>query len=288
MKINPYLEVLIAASIWGTTGIFVKFLHLPSTTLTLIRAGVPVILIFFYFLLFKKKILHFGKSPIMLLASLLNGLRMFLYFIGFTATTVGNAVIILYTGPIFTAIFSSIALKEKLTARKIFLLFLAFTGIVIMYSNNYFSFTNKDFLGMTAILISTVINSITLVIFKNEIHKHSRLQTIYYQNLIPLIMFLPFIFINKPFPTLNQWTVGIFYAFLIGIVAYILFFSALKKIEVSFSAILSYMEVVSAILLAVIFLAEKITPNMLLGGGLILLSAILLNRYSKVPETVGD
>lgn len=280
MKFNPYLETLLAATIWGSTGLFIKTLQLPSTTLTFIRAVVPALIIGVYLFSKRKKLFRKGILP-MIWASVLNGIRMLLYFIGFNLTTVGNAVIILYTGPVFVTLFSSLYLKEKITYKKVLLLLLAFAGILVMYSNSYFSFTNKDFIGMTAVLFSTIIFAFTVIIFKKEIDKYSRLETVFYQNLIPVFMFLPFLFINQPFPTLFQWTLGSIYAFLIGVVGFTLYFSALKRIDASTSSILTYVEVVSAITLAVVFLHETITWNMVIGGAMILTSTILLNLYSK-------
>ncbi|MBI2665482.1 DMT family transporter, partial [Candidatus Woesearchaeota archaeon] len=90
----------------------------------------------------------------------------------------------------------------------------------------------------------------------------------------------PFIFINKPLPTLPQTSVGIFYGALIGLVGFVLFFSALKKIKVSTVSFLSYTEVVSAIILAVIFFQETLTWNMIVGGLLIILATTLIKKES--------
>ena len=57
---------------------------------------------------------------------------------------------------------------------------------------------------------------------------------------------------------------------MIGLLAFLLWFSALKKVKASTAALLSYFEVISAIVLGVIFLKEGITLNMIIGGGIIL------------------
>ena len=44
----PYLEVIIAAIIWGSTGVFVKFLALPPTTITFFRLAIPTLCLFIF------------------------------------------------------------------------------------------------------------------------------------------------------------------------------------------------------------------------------------------------
>lgn len=278
---NPYLEVIFAAAIWGTTGSFIKILKLPSTTLTFIRAAVPTFVIFAY-LFIKKKPLFKGSRHLVFTASFLNAVRMLLYFIGFNLTSIGNAVIILYTGPIFTNLFGSFFLKEQITKKQVMLSGLAFLGIVVMYSNKPFTFGDRDFIGMSAVLVSTILYSLTVIIFKAEIQKYSKLETIFYQNILAVFIFSPFLLINKPVPTVNQWIIATIYAMLIGLIGFMLFFSALKKIPASVATLLTYVEVISAITFAVLLFHEVISINMIVGGGLIVLSTILLQRLQTV------
>src|SRR5438105_1676097 len=106
MNINPYFEVIFAATIWGLTGSFIRILHLPSTTLSFIRSAVPTIILFIYFLINRKNVFR-NSNVTIYFASFLNAIRILFYFIGFQMTSIGNAVIILYTGPIFTSFFES-------------------------------------------------------------------------------------------------------------------------------------------------------------------------------------
>src|SRR3989338_10409211 len=277
MALNPYLEAIIAGIIWGSSGIFVKYLNLPPTTVTFFRLAIPTLILLLFFIFKKIKLFH-GNNKLILLASTLNAGRVYLYTVGFTFASIGNAIIILYTWPIFTTIFSILFLKEKVPKRTFFLLFLALGGTALIYLNNEFSFSDKNFIGITAMLFSAVIYAFTVIIFKKELEKYSKYETIFYQNVIGSIIFIPFIFINKPLPTLFQTSIGIFYGALIGVVGFVFFFSALKKIKASTVSFLSYTEVVSAIILAVIFFQETLTWNIIVGGLLIILATTLTKK----------
>jgi len=277
MRINPVLEVVIAAIIWGTTGIFIKYLNLSPTSIAFFRAAIPTIVLGIYFIVKKQNIFHINFKY-MLFASSLNALRIYLYYVGFTLTSIGNAVIILYTWPIFVTILSIIFLKERLSKRSIILLSLAFLGIIITYINKEISFDDKDFIGMTSVLISSAIYAITVIIYKKGSNKYSKLEIVFFQNVIGAIIFLPFIITAKPYPTLVQISVASIYAILIGLVAFGLFFSGLQKLKVSTASIITYIEVVSAIIFSIIIYQEIPTWNILVGGGFIIISTILMKK----------
>ena len=157
-----------------------------------------------------------------------------------------------------------------------------------MYSNKEISFGSDDFLGTGAMLLSAIIFSITAVIFKKELKYYSETETIFYQNLLGAIVFLPFIFINKPLPTITQIGAASIYAFLFGIVAFLLFFYALKRLKMSHYSLLAYWEVPAALIFSVIFFKEVITLNMIFGGALIIVAGLLLQREKPTMQNDAD
>jgi len=279
---NPYLEVVLASVIWGTTGIFAKLLHLHPASFTFIRSFAAALFILAYFII-KKRRLNTKGNRLIYLTAFLNAPRILLYFFALSLTTVGNVVIIEYTYPVFITLFSSLYLKEKISMMQIFVLLLAFAGILVMYGSSTFSLSNRDFVGLTAVLGSTLIFVINSLIIKKVIHRHSRLEIVLYQNLIPACILLPFFLIVRPLPTPIQWTFASVHGVLIGVVAFALYFSALRKIDLSTASIITYLEVVSAIFFSVIFLKETLTWNIVVGGSLILLATILLHGFSSKP-----
>lgn len=279
--VNPHIEIIIAALIWGSTGAIVKVLKLPPTTITFFRFAVPAITMVILFLCTDRRYLK-SNNKLMLLASALNALRMPFYFASFMLTTIANAIIILYTWPIFVTILSTVFLKEKISRRNIIQIFLAFLGILTIYSNKGLTFADKDFLGMSSMLLSAFVYSFTVIIYKKESHKHSKYEIIWYQNIIGAFVFLPFLFINHPFPTSGQFFLLTGYACLIGVIGFSLFFSALKIIKASVAVLFTYFEVISAILLGLIFFKEAISWNIFVGGLLIMGSTIIQRSKIKI------
>ena len=58
MKLNPYLAIILAATLGGSSGVFIKLLDLPSTTITFFRLFVPVAIRLVYFTWKKVKLFH--------------------------------------------------------------------------------------------------------------------------------------------------------------------------------------------------------------------------------------
>jgi drug/metabolite transporter (DMT)-like permease len=285
MKINPYLGVIIALTFGAFNGVLTKWLKLDPTIITFFRLGTPA-LVLFLFLRFYKKTKIFRKGhKLMLLASAFNAARMFLYFLAFTYTSIANAIIILYTWPIFSSIFSIIFIKEKTKWKEWLLISLAFLGVIIMIGSQELSFSNTDLIGMLIMLVSAAMYAITVVIFKKGSKEYNQTETIFYQNILGAIIFLPFIFIKSEGLTITKSLLAIGqYGLLVGIGSFILIFTALKKLKVVHFSLINYWEVIAGVIFGIIFLKEAVTLNMILGGLIIISSGVGLIFYKKMNK----
>jgi drug/metabolite transporter (DMT)-like permease len=154
----------------------------------------------------------------------------------------------------------------------------AAAGIVLVYLDKEFSFSNRDFAGMAAMLVSALATAVFMVVFKKSTERYSNPELIFHQNIVGAAIFLPFLFIDMPALNIVRLGTVTFYSLLVGVIGFALYFPALKKAKVSTVSFLAYFEPVSAILFAAILLGEGITWNMAAGGLLIIGSAILLKK----------
>ena len=184
----------------------------------------------------------------------------------------------LYSWPVFAAIFSNLFLKEPLPRLNKILLAVAMLGIVLIYSGKRIDLNNQVFLGMSAMLLSAALYSTTVIIFKKESVRYTKLQIVFFQNLVGAFLFLPFFLLDLDALTLHKSWVASGYAFLIGIVGFGLFFSSLQKVKASTASFLAYIEVISAILFGVLLFSETLTWNVIVGGVLIIGSSVILKK----------
>lgn len=130
--------IIIAGLFWGSMGIFVRHLNVLGFTsvqvacLRLVTAGIlfAVILLIKDPKGFKIKV---KDIPLFLALGLVSILFFTCcYFTAIRLMTMSTAAILLYTSPIWVMILAVIFLKEKLTARKVIALILAFAGCVLV------------------------------------------------------------------------------------------------------------------------------------------------------------
>ncbi|GAB5555566.1 MAG: DMT family transporter [Saprospiraceae bacterium] len=277
MKSSAFWAVLCAACIAGSAGLFIKSMSISPVSQAWLRMAIPTIVMAIWMRL--EGIAFFrGNWKKMTLISIMGTVRMVLFFVAYTYATIGNAVIIFYTFPIFSAIFGFVLLREQVNRRQQLLLLMAFTGIVLAFSNKPFSLESNDFIGMMAAMASALIYALTVVLFKSESKNYSWKELVFYQNFSGLILLLPFFQFGAAMAL--DYTLGITYGLLIGVIVFGLFFFGLKRLPASIAAALMYMEVVSAIVLSTLFMGEQLSWPMIFGGILILGSSLLLKRTS--------
>lgn len=277
MRQKAFYLVVGAALLSGISGVIVKFMAIPATSMAWIRMATPTIIIGLWLLYKGRNILRPGFK-MMLTASVFNTIRMLFFFLAYIYTSISNTIIVLYTWPIFAVLFSVIFLKEKVSIRQYALLFTSFLGILIVYAGHEFSLADDDFKGLTAGVICALFYSLTVIIFKSKTNEFDPFETIFFQNFLGALVFLPFFVTNTPVPRPLDWTLGLTHGVVIGIIMFTMFFYGLRTIKASTASMITYIEVIAAITFAYLMLDEVPRPNMIIGAVLILFSTLMLQK----------
>lgn len=272
--------VIICALIAGTNGVLIKQMTSMSPgMIAWFRTIVPVL--FLLPSVWRKDGIAFkGNYRHMLLASLINAARMFLYLIAYKYTSIGNAVVLFYSYPLFVTAVESLYYKRPIHKKQWLFLLLAFTGIIITYAGKPFTFESDDFIGMLAALAAAVGYAVTVMMFKKESNNYSQNQIVIYQNIAGAVLFLPFL-ADLPSANIGHIGIALVYGIVIGVVVFKMFFYGLKFLPAATTSSLMYLEVVSAILLGYFILGEKLSWNTYLGGALILISSFYISRLNR-------
>jgi drug/metabolite transporter (DMT)-like permease len=274
---NPVLQIAIASILLGWSGVFIKFAELSPLVMSFFRAGIPLAFVIGIFL-YRKEPLFAGATPLLLLTSFLDAVRGFCYIVGFSYADLSSAVIILYTWPLFATLFSWLFLKEAIPKRNLLLLPCFLLGIIVIYANGEISFSSKSFIGLTSVLVASILVACTLIMYKVKSVDFSVYRLIFFQNLFAGLIAFPFLLITRPLPTPFQMTMGTMYGVSVGIVGFIFFFSALSKLKASTTALLCYLEVLSTIICGIVFFKEQLSLNMIVGASLILGGSFFLRK----------
>ncbi len=289
-KSAPSLLVIIAASLWGTIGVFTRTLTdfgFTAFDLMLARASMTALTLIAYFLIFdrEKLKLKLKDLPIFILTSLISCILFnFCYTNAINSGSTGVASTLLYTSPIFVTVISAVIFKEKITKIKIAALILSFSGCVLVSGvlGSEVSLSPKAlFFGIA----SGFTYGLYSIFSKIGMRSYSPLTFTAYTFLTATVILLPFnttrLFSGDMPCDVKSILVLILFAFVTNVIPYICFTTGLKFLPAGKVNITATIEPVVATLLGVFVFDEKLSLFSLAGIFLVLFSAVILNIPKK-------
>ena len=127
------LKMFTSMFIFGTIGLFVRNIALPSSVIALVRGAIGMTFLFLVISVQKKKLSTesiFRNLKWLILSGGFLGFNWILLFEAYRYTTVATATLCYYMAPILIILISPIILKERLTLRKLLCVLAALVGMV--------------------------------------------------------------------------------------------------------------------------------------------------------------
>ncbi|MDC0036938.1 DMT family transporter [bacterium] len=278
----PFFYVVLAAFIWGLTGVFVKGSDLSVIHLCLLRVGVPV-LISVFFLTKEQLFLHQNKYFVLI--SVLSVFRLGLQIFSFKYTSsLGTSLVLIYCWPMFHYVVLMLFKKERFSWFMLGCLLSSFSGVGISLMEQSFTWDLSTGIASLAALAAAIIVGVNTMLIKEHCNQLSAMETVYIFNCVGAGALLPFCggLIHVPVLSLG---LGVIYGLVIGWAAFWLFFKALNQVASSQASVLAYIEVPSGMLCAFLLFQEGVTFLVLCGGLVIFLSSLVLLRhaYKETP-----
>lgn len=279
------LTFLSAMGIFGTIGIFVKYIPLSSALIAFIRGVMGVIFLAAVMLLTRKKPDKDAikkNLSILFLSGAAIGFNWILLFESYNHTTVATATVCYYLAPIFLLLASPL-LGERLTARKLLCVGIALLGLVFVSG-----VTEGGIPGITetkGILfgIGAALLYATVMLLNKKLSPIPAYDKTVLQLGFAALVLLPYLLFTGEFSapqlTFVQWLLLGLVGILHTGIAYTLYFGAMKDLPAKTIAIFSYLDPVIAVILSSLLLQERITLWGVVGTVLILGSAL----YSELP-----
>jgi drug/metabolite transporter (DMT)-like permease len=234
-----------------------------------------------------EKNIHIPRSlwKIILIQSLIGTTIYQLFFIhGLNFTTATSTSIILAMTPIFVALLSNLVKHEKLNPIAWTGILLSFIGFYFVISPNINSFKLSTNLKGDLLILGGILSwAVYTVSAKPLLEKISPLKFTAITMFIGTIFFLPFslksVYIFEWGKiSFTAWS-GLIYSGLFALaISYVIWYSSVKKIGNSKTAIYSNLQPVFAIIFAFIILKEKISFFQLIGA-IIIFTGVYLTRW---------
>jgi drug/metabolite transporter (DMT)-like permease len=197
----------------------------------------------------------------------------------------GLAAILFATMPFFVAIFAHILLvNERLNFVKILSLLIGFLGVIIIFGKS-FNNANNNMLGMSCFIVAASSSAFSGVLTKKNLHAINPIMIAGVQMFLGTIFLIILAFWVEDLDdfriTLKSISALLYLSFLGSVLAFVIYFWLLKKIEATKLSIIAFVCPVVALVLSYFFMNEKITLNLLLGSFFVLVGIVLLYGFGK-------
>lgn len=275
-------DLIFSVSVFGTIGIFVRWIGLPSSVIALVRGAVGAA-----FLLLLARFRHApidraalrSRWQLLLLSAAMMSFNWITLFEAYRYTTVATATLCYYMAPIFVTLISPILLKERLTARKLLCVFLALAGMVFVSGVPQSGPPGpSEAKGILLALCSAALYAGVILI-----NKYLAGVPAYDRTLLQLAgaaaVMIPYILLTEDLSAMSVTPLG---AVLLLIVAvfhtgwcYALYFGSMTVLSAQTVALFSYIDPIVAILLSALLLKEPLGWSGILGAALVLGSTLV-------------
>lgn len=272
---SPRLMLVVAMTLFGTIGYFVRNIPLSSGAIALCRAVIAVGVMGIYLLLSKQGIKLKSprkQLPLLAVSGAAIGINWILLFEAYRYTTVSLATLSYYFAPVLVMVVCPILFREKLTIRQIICFCMSTVGLVLITGFGL-SGAGTDGKGILLGLGAAVFYAFAVILNK-YIRGVDGMQRTFWQFLAAAVVLLPYVLLTGGVELLKLNYPAIISLLIVGLVhtglCYCLYFSALKELPGQKAAILSYIDPLVAVVVSVTLLREPITLWQILGGSMIL------------------
>ena len=284
---NAKASLILAMVIFGTIGIFRKYIPLPSGIVACARGilGVAFLLIFIKI----KKIKMDEKAikkhlAILLVSGGFIGLNWVLLFESYRYTSVAVATLCYYMAPIFVMIVSPFLLKEKLTGRKMLCVIVALIGMVFVSGVLDGGITDISELKGILFGLGAAALYASVVMMNQKLREVPTYDKTIMQLGAAAVVLIPYILFVEDLSAVTLTPLMAIMLIVVGVVhtgiAYALYFGSMNGLKAQTVALFSYIDPIVAIILSALFLKEPMTVYSAIGAVLVLGATMI----SELPE----
>jgi drug/metabolite transporter (DMT)-like permease len=215
---------------------------------------------------------------------------------GFVVGQASSCAILYLMVPIFTAVWAPLILKERITRLRILCLGIGLVGVLIMsakelkeaniWESNYFR-------GNLLFLAGCVSGSFYNVYSKKLMQKFTERDVLIYGYIVAAIASIPILLWKEPncFQNLLEldtraWMAVGFISFFVYGISMLVFFYVMQFLPVTVVVSSTYLIPVFGVVIAVVFLHEKLDTLTIIGAGIVLAATILILKYDSEVQPV--
>ena len=220
----------------------------------------------------------------------------FSYVSGVTKTLVSNASIVGLLLPVVTALLASLMLGERITRLRLLALALGLLGVLFLSAQSLrqSAFLQTKYLeGNLLVLVCVACNAYYNVYCKGLFGRFQQVEIVALTFITASVASLPLIIWVDPFHpdefrtfAWQTWVAFFYQAVIAYNIAMLVFFTALKHLEVTVASLSLYLIPVFGVSIAAVLLHERLSGLALCGTAIVFLSTMLIVKYDQAQKPV--
>ena len=282
---QAYLMLIASMLIFGTIGIFRRYIPLSSGMLACARGLMGAAVLAAFVKLRGGRIRHgIGWKKVLLLGVTggIMGANWILLFEAYNYTTVPVATLCYYMQPTIVVFLSPLLFGERITPKKLGCALVSILGMVLVAGvADGGSIRSADVTGILLGLGAAVLYA-TVIILNKKVQIADDYEKTILQLLSAAIVMAPYLLLTEDFSALRLDVYAAVMLAVVGLVhtglAYALYFSSMRSLKAQTIAMLSYIDPVSSLILSALILHEQLTVYGLIGAVCIIGAALISEK----------
>ena len=277
------IQIHIAVFLFGFAGLFGKFLSCSPLYIVFGRTFFAFMALFLYAKFVSKTKLSISSKNsglFFILQGILLAVHWWSFFLSIQISSVAVGLVTFSTFPLFVTFMEPLFFKEKLEIKNIILAAVVFIGILFIIPE--FNISNNITKGAIAGIFSGFTFALLALVNRKNTETSDSIAIAFYQNLFACIfLILPIITIHTPIPELNTLPKLIFLGVVCTAIAHTMFINSLNFIKAQTASVITCLEPVYGIVLALFILNEIPGLRTILGGLIIIGVSIVASIQHK-------
>lgn len=267
------LCVVIAAILWSTGGLLIKWVDWNPIAIAGIRSGISsMVMLGFWWILTKR----LPKKPdkFVLLAAINYVVLVMLFVSANKLTTSANAILLQFTAPAWVMIFGAWFFKEKFHKKDVITVVVVFAGMLLFFIGDI---DGGGLLGNILAIFSGISMALMIISLK-KVKNHKPLEVIFWGNFFTFFVGLPFYF-SLSFTGSNLVGIILLGVFQLGL-SYIFFTKGIQNVSALEGILIPVIEPLLNPVWVFLGTGEKPTQFALIGGAIVIAAVV----YHSVIE----
>lgn len=291
MRLHPWnTAVAVIAASWGFVSVIVAGVDLPGEALVFWRCVLAALTLPAILLVLGRldALALRRRRPQVLGLGLLLALHWLLFFETIKRASVAVAILLVYTAPIFLAVIAPLLLPERRSRVALAALAVSAPGIALI------ALAGDGGSGASAVAVATGLGAaltyaLLIVGTKSVVRVVSPFTVTFWNYLVVSLLLVPVLAgSERVLPTAAEWPAVLVLGAVLTAVLGVLYVRTLRNVTAQAAGLLSYVEPVSASLLAWAILGETVGWELAAGGLAVLVGGALVILYESAEPAAPD